>query len=81
MACTNNNCKCENQPCGCADTPIVTPLPCNPIGCPEPYPCSEIMDAQCVIYTGPDIVCGQTTVVPTNTNMADALAAIVAYFC
>lgn len=81
MACTNNNCKCENQPCGCADTPIVTPLPCNPIGCPEPYPCSEITDAQCVIYTGIDLECGDEVVVPQNTNVANALAGVVDYFC
>jgi hypothetical protein len=81
MACTNNNCKCENQPCGCADTPIVTPLPCNPIGCPEPYPCSEITDAQCVIYTGTDLECGTDIVVGQNTNVANALAGVVDYFC
>lgn len=81
MACTNNNCKCENQPCGCADTPIVTPLPCNPIGCPEPYPCSEITDAQCVIYTGTNIECGTDIVVAQNTNVANALAGVVDYFC
>jgi hypothetical protein len=34
-----------------------------------------------VVYTGDPILCGQTVVVPTNTNMADALQLIVAYFC
>jgi hypothetical protein len=39
------------------------------------------MDAQCVIYSGPDIVCGQTTVVASGSTMAEALAAIVNYLC
>ena len=71
--------KCKN--CGCEDA-LTTPAPCpTPAGCPDPEPCSEVFDAQCIIYTGTPIVCGQTVIVPTNTNMADALQAIVAYLC
>lgn len=59
-----------------------SPAPCpTPAGCPTPQPCSEVFDAQCVVYTGAPIVCNNVTVVPTNTNMADALQAIVDYFC
>jgi hypothetical protein len=39
------------------------------------------MDAQCVIYTGNNIVCGQDTVVTTNDNVAEAIENIVDYFC
>jgi hypothetical protein len=61
---------------------LTTPAPCpTPVGCPDPEPCSEVFDAQCVIYTGDSILCGQDVVVETNTNMADALHAIVDYFC
>jgi hypothetical protein len=71
--------KCKN--CGCEDA-LVTPAPCpTPAGCPDPEPCSEVFDSQCIIYTGDPIVCNGNTVVPTNTNMAEALQLIVAYFC
>jgi hypothetical protein len=70
------------QKCGCEDTFLTSPAPCpTPAGCPSPEPCSEVFDAQCVIYTGPAITCNGNTVVPTNTNMADALQAIVDFFC
>ena len=71
--------KCQN--CGCEDA-LVTLPPCpTPAGCPDPEPCSEVFDAQCVIYTGSPILCNGDEVVPTNTNMAEALQLIVAYFC
>jgi hypothetical protein len=71
--------KCKN--CGCEDV-LVTPPPCpTPAGCSDPEPCSEVFDSQCIIYTGDPIICDGDTVVPTNTNMAEALQLIVAYFC
>lgn len=78
MATTNNKCK----KCGCEDTMLTSPAPCpTPIGCPSPEPCSEVIDAQCVIYTGPTIMCGSNVLIPTNTNLADALQAIVNQLC
>lgn len=75
---TTNTCK----KCGCEDTFMPSPAPCpTPIGCPTPEPCSEVIDAQCVIYTGNNIVCGQDTVVTTNDNVAEAIENIVDYFC
>jgi len=71
--------KCQN--CGCED-PLVTLPPCpTPGGCPDPEPCSEVFDAQCIVYTGADIDCGDNTVVPTDTNVATALNNVVTYFC
>jgi hypothetical protein len=79
MSC--QNCGCQNTLCGCEDTPLTTPAPCNPVGCPDPYPCSEVTNAECVIYTGEDIVCQEDVVVAQDTNVADALNNIVDYFC
>lgn len=79
MATSNTNCK--NKPCGCEDQPYTSLPPCNPIDCPETNPCSEVIDAQCVIYTGPDITCNQQVVVSSGSTMAEALTAIVNYFC
>jgi len=79
MSC--QNCGCQKTLCGCEDTPLTTPAPCNPIGCPDPYPCSEVINAECVIYTGNDILCSQDVVVSQDTNIADALNQVVDYFC
>jgi hypothetical protein len=71
--------KCQN--CGCDDA-LVTLPPCpTPAGCPDPEPCSEVFDAQCIIYTGADIECGDDTVVTSDTNVAVALNEITTYFC
>ena len=81
MATSNcNNCGCKK--CGCQDDFLTTPPACpTPVGCPTPEPCSEIIDAQCVVYTGPDIECMDAIVVATDTNLADALDDISNFFC
>ena len=77
---TCTTCGCKK--CGCSDNALTTPPACpTPAGCPTPLTCSEVFDAECVVYTGDPILCGQEVVVPTNTNMAEALQLIVAYFC
>lgn len=71
--------KCKN--CGCDDA-LVTPAPCpTPGGCPDQFVCSETFDAACVIYTGDPIYCGEEIVVPSNVTMAEALVAIVNFYC
>ena len=75
---TINTCK----KCGCQDDFLTTPPPCpTPAVCPNPEPCSEVFNAECVVYTGADIDCGNDTVVPTNTDVATALNDVVTYFC
>jgi hypothetical protein len=76
---TTNTCK----KCGCQDSFMPSPAPCpTPIGCPTPQPCSEVFDAQCVVYTGAEIKCdNRNTIVATNDNVAEALQNIVDYFC
>jgi len=75
---TTNTCK----KCGCQDAFLVSPAPCpTPADCPNPEPCSESFDAQCIVYTGDDILCNQDTVVAFNDNVSDALNSIVDYFC
>ena len=81
MATSNcNNCGCKK--CGCQDDFLTTPPACpTPVGCPTPEPCSEIIDAQCVVYTGPDIECMDAVVIATDTNLADALDDFNNFFC
>jgi hypothetical protein len=72
--------KCKK--CGCEDSFLISPAPCpTPEGCPDPEPCSEVFDAQCVKYTGPNILCDQDVVIATNDTVSDALANIVDQFC
>jgi len=75
-----NDCN-KAKPCGCEDEPLMSLPPCNPIDCPDPIPCSEVINSECVIYTGPDITCNQDTVVATGDTVAEALNDIVDYFC
>jgi hypothetical protein len=71
--------KCKN--CGCEDA-LVTLPPCpTPGGCPDPVPCSEVFDAQCVIYTGNDIPCDENVVIPNGTSIADSLNSLNEYYC
>jgi hypothetical protein len=67
--------------CGC-ESYLTTPPPCpTPEGCPDPQPCSEVFPAECIIYTGDDILCDETTVVAQGMTAAEAMEAIVDYFC
>lgn len=76
------NCGCSKISCGCKDTYLTTPPPCpTPVDCPEAQPCSEVFDAQCITYSGTNILCEQDTVVAQNSSVSAALESIVAYFC
>lgn len=67
--------------CGC-ETYLTTPPPCpTPENCPERQPCSEIFDAQCIVYTGPDLECGQDVIIAQNTSVALALEDLVSAVC
>jgi hypothetical protein len=82
MATTCTSCGCNQIECGCKDSYLTSPPPCpTPEGCPEAQPCSEIFDAQCVVYTGPNLQCGLDNVILTNTALNLALEDIVTYFC
>jgi len=79
MTTYKNNC----VGCGCGPAipePCITPPPL----CAEtrdPQPCTEIINAECVIYTGPAITCNFSPVIPANSSIAEALDSIVEYLC
>lgn len=67
--------------CGC-ESYLTTPPPCpTPEGCPDPQPCSEVFPAECIIYTGSDLECGEDVVVLQNSSVATALEDVISYFC
>ena len=79
---TNTCTTCGCKKCGCSDNALTTPPPCpTPAGCPDPILCSEVFDAECIVYTGVDIECLDDVVVATDTNIADALEDIINFFC
>ena len=76
MTTYSNNC----VGCGCGPAipePCITPPPV----CLDPQPCTEIINAECVIYTGPAITCNFSPVIPANSSIAEALESIVEYLC
>jgi uncharacterized protein (TIGR02145 family) len=76
MTTYNNNC----VGCGCGPAipePCITPPPL----CLDPQPCTEIINAECVMYTGPAITCNYSPVIPANSSIAKALDSIVEYLC
>jgi hypothetical protein len=75
MGTYNNNC----EGCGCGPSipePCVTPPPV----CPDPQPCTEVIDAQCVVYTTPTVptpLAARTMAAPSTTSVQDALTQLV----
>lgn len=66
----NHNC---NQNCGCTDTYTVS-APCPPS-------CAEVFNAQCIVYTGTDILCGQNTVIRRYDYLDTIITKLVNYIC
>lgn len=53
---------------------------CDTIQCPV-QECTEVFKSDCVIYTGPDLSCQDTTVVNTDDTVTEAIQSVVGYFC
>jgi hypothetical protein len=68
---------------GCVDNsaPVMPPQNTTGPDCSQNNPCSSVSLADCVIYNGDDIDCGNDTVVAKGSTLAQALRNIVAYFC
>lgn len=74
-----NKCNQTTNNCGCTETITQTNI-CN--SCEQTTcDCPVMLDTDCSTYTGDDITCQDTVVVPKNTILSDALSMIVSYFC
>ena len=62
-----------NQNCGCTNTYTVT-APCPPA-------CPEVFNAQCIVYTGTDILCNSTTVISRYDYLDTIITKLVNYIC
>ena len=75
--------KCETKKCSCGkgSTPVMPPSECNTPTCPTPAPCSEIVPAACVRYTGEAKLCGEDDEVFAEGDTIDVIEGkIVDYF-
>lgn len=66
-----NNCGTPN--CGCTNTYTVT-APCPPA-------CAEVFNSQCIVYTGTDILCNNTTVISRYDYLDTIISKLVNYIC
>jgi hypothetical protein len=78
MACPD--CNNKKVDCGCNGEPLSINQVCNPVQC-DTQECSESFDAQCIIYTGSDILCDNTILITAGDNIAQAVANVIAFFC
>jgi hypothetical protein len=62
-----------NQNCGCSNSYTVT-APCPPA-------CPEVFNAQCIVYTGTDILCNQDTVIKRYDYLDTIITKLVNYIC
>jgi len=59
--------------CGCSNTYTVT-APCPPS-------CPEVFNAQCIVYTGTDIMCNQDVVIRRYDYLDTVITKLVNYLC
>ena len=69
MACST----CKKPDCGCTGTYTVAAT------CPPA--CSEVFNAQCIVYTGVDLICDGDTVISRNDYLDSAITKLVNYVC
>ena len=79
-----SKCDCAKAQCGCDDIGLTTNPPCatNTPACPNPEPCSETFDSNCVYYTGEDLDClGIKTDDTVQEVIQTIAAALEPFFC
>jgi hypothetical protein len=70
----NNNCNHQVQNCGCSSTSYTVVPPCPPA-------CPEVFNAQCIVYTGTDILCNQDIVISRYDYLDTIISKLVNYVC
>jgi len=81
--------KCGNNgKCGCNDSVLHIPPSCTPNpNCPVPNPCPEEFSTDCIIYTGPTLLCeGEVEgtleeQIINGTTMAEMVQLLVSFTC
>jgi hypothetical protein len=61
---------------------MTTPPACPPSApCPEAQPCTSYTDAQCIVYTGEDIVCNEQVIAEQNQPLSEILQNLTDLAC
>ena len=71
MACSNCN---NTQNCGCSNGTYTVSATCPPA-------CTEVFNAQCIVYTGVDLTCDGDTVISRNDYLDSVITKLVDYVC
>jgi len=71
MACSNCN---NTQNCGCSNGTYTVSATCPPA-------CTEVFNAQCIVYTGVDLTCDGDTVISRNDYLDSVVTKLVNYVC
>lgn len=62
--------------------PTTTCVECNPIVCPTPNPCADVISTDCVVYPNVSLGCHvNEPIVLQNGSLSSAIANIISYFC
>lgn len=74
--------KCKHKyKCGC-EKYLTTPPSCPPSEpCEDYQPCSYYTDAQCVIYTGEDLICKEEVIIEKGELLSKSLEKLVDKLC
>jgi len=65
----------HDQPCGCNNDELTTlPNPCDTSGCVDGESCDQVIDCNCVIYTGPPI---QEFDIQPGDSVCDILTTVI----
>jgi len=78
MSC--HDCGNKNNDCGCSQEALHISQVCNPVEC-DSDECTESFAAECIVYTGDDIVCNNVIVGTSGESIAQIVANVTAYFC
>jgi hypothetical protein len=82
--CPNCNQSCNNGDCGCIPQGMTTPnyCPADLPSCPDPSPCNETFDSNCVYYTGASLPCVGVSNGQTVQEVINAFATkLNPFFC
>ncbi len=72
---------CKKANCGCSDSSLPILPSCPAIVCATPEPCGTFYNSDCVIYTGPDVMCNGAVAATTGERLTTIIQYLVDMTC
>ena len=66
--------------CGCENAIPSAPCPTS-VGCPTPSKCNETFNTECLVYSGENLLCGDTVIANTDDPINTVLETLVNEIC